>query len=61
MKTVTYKNKMNGEQVICNDTRNVEVIDGVEYLLVRRPGTDRHFLMRKEVLQKVSEKKEKTS
>jgi hypothetical protein len=58
MKTVTYKNKLNGEQVICNDTRNVEVIDGVEYLLVRRPGTDRQFLMRKEVLEKISVNKQ---
>ena len=54
MKTVTYKNKLNGEQVVCNDTRNVEVIDGVEYLLVHRPGNDRQFLMRKEVLEKIS-------
>ena len=57
MKPITYQNKLNGERVVCNDTRNVEVIDGVEYLLVRRPGTDRHFLMRKEVLQKIPEKK----
>ena len=58
---VTYQNKLNGEQVICEDTRNVEVIDGVEYLLVHRPGNARNFLMRKEVLQKISEKKTKNS
>ena len=58
---VTYQNKLNGEQVICEDTRNVEVIDGVEYLLVHRPGNARNFLMRKEVLQKIVEKKLKTS
>lgn len=43
---------MNNEQVICNDTRLVETIDGVEYLVVHRPGTDRQFLMRKDVLEK---------
>ena len=61
MKAVTFQNKLNGEQVVCDDTRNVEVIEGVDYLLVRRPGTDRRFLMRKEVLQKIPEKKIKTS
>ena len=61
MKIVTYQNKMNGEQVVCDDPRNIEIIDGVDYLLVRRPGTERRFLMRKEVLQKISEKKTKNS
>jgi len=61
MKTVTFQNKLNGEKVVCDDTRNVEVIDGVEYLLVHRPSNTRNFLMRKEVLQKISVKKEKSS
>lgn len=56
MKSVTFKNRMNGEKVICEDVRDVHVIDGVEYLVVRRFGTDRKFLMRKEALEKISDK-----
>jgi len=55
MKPVTFKNRMNSDKVVCDDTRKVETIDGVEYLLVRRPGTDRRFLMRKDALEKVKE------
>ncbi len=56
MKPVTFKNRMNSDKVVCDDTRKVETIDGVEYLLVRRPGTNRKFLMRKEALERVKEK-----
>lgn len=56
MKSVTVKNKMNGEKFVCDDFRQVEVIDGIEYLLVRRFGTDRKFLMRKEALERVKDK-----
>jgi hypothetical protein len=56
MKPVTFKNRMNSDKVVCDDTRKVETIDGVEYLLVRRPGTDRKFLMRKEALERIKEK-----
>ena len=54
MKAMTFVNERNGEQVICNNTRMVETIDGVEYLVVHRPGTDRQFLMRKDALKKVN-------
>ena len=54
MKAMTFVNERNGEQVICNDTRMVETIDGVAYLIVHRPGTDRQFLMRKDALKKVN-------
>lgn len=46
------KNRMNGERFICDDVRAVEVIDDIEYLVVRRFGQDRRFLMRKDVLEK---------
>ena len=52
MKSMTLKNRMNGERFICDDVRAVEVIDGVEYLVVRRFGQDRRFLMCKDVLEK---------
>lgn len=52
MKPVTFRNRLNGERFVCEDTRAVEQIDGVEYLVVRRFGQDRRFLMRKDVLEK---------
>ena len=54
MKAMTFVNERNGEQVVCNNTRMIETIDGVEYLVVHRPGTDRQFLMRKDALKKVN-------
>jgi len=52
MKPMTFKNRMNGERFICDDVRTVEVIDGVEYLIVHRPNEHRVFKMRKDVLEK---------
>jgi hypothetical protein len=57
MKPVMFKNRMNSDKVVCNDVRLKEVIDGVEYLLVHRPGNDRQFLMRKDALEKIQDKK----
>lgn len=54
MKPVMFKNRMNGEKVICEDIRNVQVIDGVEYIFVRRAGQDRTHLMRREALEKIT-------
>ena len=54
MKTITFKNRFNGERVVCNDTKAVQVIDGVEYLLVSKTVQDRKFLMRKDALEKVN-------
>jgi hypothetical protein len=55
MKPVTFKNRLNNEKVICEDTRQVETIDGVEYIVVHRVGQSRPFLMRKDALEKVKE------
>lgn len=52
MKQTNLRNKLNGEKFVSDNVRQSEFIDGVEYLLVRRPGTDRRFLMRKESLEK---------
>ena len=53
MKATTFKNRFNGEIVVCKDLKEVQVIDGVEYLLVSKTIQDRKFLMRKEALEKV--------
>jgi len=52
MKPMTFKNRLNNEQVVCEDVRNVERIDNIEYLVVHRPGNDRRFLMRRDALEK---------
>lgn len=54
MKAVTFKNRMNNEQFLCDDVRTVQHIDGVEYLLVHKIAQDRKFLMRKDALEKVN-------
>lgn len=53
MKPVNLINRVNNEKFICENIRETQFIDGVEYLRVRRAGEHRWFLMRKEVLEKV--------
>jgi hypothetical protein len=55
MKVITFQNKFNGQRVVCNDLKAVQVIDGIEYLLVSKTIQDRKFLMRKEALEKVKQ------
>jgi len=50
---------MNGEQFICDNTKAVELIDGIEYVVVHRAGSDRHFLIKKDVLEKVDMPRER--
>lgn len=59
MKSMTFKNRMNGERFVCDDVRTVEVIDGVEYLIVHRPNEHRMFKMRKDALERIKEEKKK--
>lgn len=56
MKPVIFKNRINNDEVVCNDVRDIEVIDNVEYYKVHRYGNDRTFLMRKEALEKIDKK-----
>jgi len=53
MKQNRYLNQMNGEIFICEDTRVVDTIDGVDYLLVRREDSPRMFKMRRDVLKRL--------
>lgn len=57
MKQITFENIFNHERFKCNDVRDVQIIDGVEYLKVNRLGNDRILLMRKDSLKKVVEPK----
>jgi hypothetical protein len=54
MKHVEFKNIYNHEQLFCEDIKKISVIDGVEYLPVRKKDSPRTFLMRKDSLKKVS-------
>ena len=56
MKPVTFKNRMNNDKFICDDTRQVQNIDGIEYIIVHKPDNKRPFLMRKDALERVKEK-----
>jgi hypothetical protein len=56
MKAMTFKNRMNGERFVCDNVRQVEVIDGVEYIIVHRPNETRMFKMRKDALERVKDK-----
>ena len=56
MKAITFKNRFNGERVVCKDIKDVHVIDGIEYLMVSKTIQDRKFLMRKEALERVKDK-----
>ncbi len=49
---MVFKNRFNNELVICDDMNKIEIIEGIEYLVVHRPKSDRQFLMRKDALEK---------
>lgn len=53
MKSMTFENRFNRDRFECDNVRDVKVIDGVEYLKVRKPNTQRSFLIRKDTLEKV--------
>ena len=51
MKQAVYRNAVNQrEQWICDDPKKTRYIDGVQYLMVRRPDSQREVLMRKDTL-----------
>jgi hypothetical protein len=53
MKAKTFENIVNHERVVCEDVREITIIDGVDYLLVHRLNNFRPFLMRKESLKEI--------
>ena len=57
MKTTYFENVRNKEQFYCKNLKDIQMIDGVEYLRVFRMGTQRDCLVKKESLRKVTEKK----
>ncbi len=58
MKTIYFENIRNStEKFFCNNTKDVRMIDGIEYLRVFRFDTKRECLVKKDSLRKVSEPK----
>ena len=57
MKTIYFENVRNKEKFYCTDTKDIQLIDGVEYLRVFRLGTQRDCLIKKDTLRKVAEPK----
>jgi hypothetical protein len=57
MKPVNFKNRLNGERVICDNVRDIKIIDGVEYLTIRKDNGPRTFLMRREALERIRDEK----
>ncbi len=57
MKTFYFQNVRNREKFYCKNTKDIRMIDGVEYLRVFKLGTQREVLVKKESLQKVAEPK----
>ena len=56
MKLITYENTFNKEKFTYNEGEfRPEVIDGIEFIRVRRLNSDKVCLMRKEYLEKIDE------
>lgn len=51
MKQAVYRNAVNQrDEWICDDPKKTKYIDGVQYLMVRKPNSERNVLMRKDSL-----------
>jgi hypothetical protein len=57
MKTTYFENVRNGEKFYCKNIKDIQKIDGTEYLRVFRQGTQRDCLIKKDILRKISEPK----
>jgi hypothetical protein len=55
MKTTVFENIYTHEIWYCGNSRDVHVIDGVEYLLVNRHAQDRTFYMKRDSLKEVKD------
>lgn len=53
MKPTLFENLFTKEKLICENPRDVQEIDGVEYLLVHREFNQRNFLIRRDSLKKL--------
>ena len=52
-RSAVFENKITRERLICDNVDLVRWFDGVAFLSVRREGTERRFLMRRDALQEI--------
>lgn len=57
MKQVYFESMINKEKFYCTDTKDIRLIDGIEYLRVFKYGTQRECLVKRESLKKIIEPK----
>ena len=50
---ILLENPITKERWICDDFRQTKIIEGIEYLSVRKQNHQRTVLMRKDVLKKI--------
>jgi hypothetical protein len=55
MKTVYFENMRNKEKFFCKNLKDIQKIDGVEYIRVFRLGTQRDCLVKLDSLRKIPE------
>lgn len=55
MKTTYLENMRNKEKFFCKNLKDIQKIDGVDYLRVFRIGTQRECLVKLDSLRKISE------
>lgn len=53
MKSIVFENPFNHEHLICDNVKEIQIIDGVEYLTVYKKDQSKKFLFRKDILKKV--------
>ena len=57
MKTTYFENVRNKEKFFCKNLKDIQKIDGVDYLRVFRLGTQRDCLVKLDSLRKIPEQK----
>ena len=57
MKQTKFRVVRTGDTVICENVKDVQTNEGVQYITVRRPNNPRTFLMRLEALVRVEREK----
>ena len=55
MKTIYFENMRNKEKFFCKNLKDIQKIDGVDYLRVFRIGTQRECLVKLDSLRKIPE------
>lgn len=57
MKQTKFRVLRTGDTVICENVKDIQTIEGIQYITVRRPNSPRTFLMRLEALVRVEKER----